>query len=108
MQLDLFYRGTHMKIRTNLLMSLLLTASSLALAQGTAGSGHGGGGAADNSAGVASGATTGNGSEMPASSTMSHSKSMRKHPAKSSQIKKPENDTTNIPGADASSDAKGK
>lgn len=91
-----------MKIKKALLISTLLAASSLAMAQG---SGGGGGGPAGNdpNGGTNAGATR-EGGDMGASGAMAHSKT-HKHSKKST--KKPATDTTNMPGADASSDTKG-
>lgn len=88
-----------MKIRHALLVSTLLAASSLAMAQG------GGGGPAGNdpNAGTNAGATR-EGGDMQASGATAH-KSTKKHHMK--HTKKPATDTTNMPGADASSDTKG-
>jgi hypothetical protein len=93
---------TVMKIKNAVLVSTLLAASSLAVALG----GGGGGGPAGNdpSAGTNAG-TTREGGDMQASGAMAHSKPMKKHDMKSS--KKPATDTTNMPGANASSDTKG-
>ncbi|MFM0645122.1 hypothetical protein PQR14_12400 [Paraburkholderia bryophila] len=89
-----------MKIKHALLISTLLAASSLAMAQGS-----GGGGAAGNdpNAGTNAGSTR-EGGDMQASGASAH-KSMKKHHTK--KAKKPMTDSTNTPGADASSDTKG-
>ena len=96
-----------MKIRNALLISTLLAASSLAVAQGAGGGA--GGGPAGNSLSTDGGAnaSTREGGDMQASGAMSHSK-MKKHSSKSSKTTKPATDTTNMPGANASSDTKGK
>jgi hypothetical protein len=91
-----------MKIKHALLVSTLLAASSLAMAQG-AGGGGGGPAGDDPSAGTNAG-TTREGGDMQASGTMAH-KPAKKHAMK--HTKKPVTDTTNMPGADASSDTKG-
>lgn len=93
-----------MKTRYALLVSTLLAASSLAMAQG-AGGGGGGGGPAGNDPNA--GNTTANSTReggTPASAAMAHP---RKHHMKHSKATKPATDTTNMPGADASSDTKG-
>lgn len=96
-----------MKIKHAILVSALLAASSVAMAQGSGGGG-GGGPAGDNTAGA--GGATGpaasrEGGDAMASGTMASPK-MKKHHVKKS-VKKPMTDTTNTPGADASSDTKG-
>lgn len=93
------------KTRNVLLISTLLAASSLAMAQG-AGGGGGGPAGNDPNAGTTAGATR-EGGDMQASGAMAHSKSMKKHHTKSSKASKPATDSTNMPGADASSDTKG-
>ncbi|CAB3793457.1 hypothetical protein [Paraburkholderia fynbosensis] len=95
-----------MKIRHALLVSTMLAASSLAMAQaGGGGGGAGGGGPAGNdpSGGTTAG-TTREGGDMQAPGTTTHSK---KHQMKHSKTTKPATDSTNMPGADASSDTKG-
>jgi hypothetical protein len=86
------------KIRNVLLVSTLLAASSLAMAQGSGG----GGGPAGNdpNAGTNAGATR-EGGDMQASGATAHAKKHMKH------TKKPATDTTNMPAADASSATKG-
>ncbi|WP_025597614.1 hypothetical protein [Burkholderia sp. WSM2230] len=99
-----------MKIKKALLVSTLLAASSLAMAQGAGGSGGGaGGGPAGNDPSTGAGANTSTreGGDMQAPGATSHSK-MKKHSSKSSKTMKPANDSTNMPGANASSDTKGK
>ncbi|HTH61424.1 MAG TPA: hypothetical protein VL689_14835 [Paraburkholderia sp.] len=102
-----------MKTRTTLVtasMTVLLAATGSAFAAGTGGgsaSGNGatGGGAAAN--GVYPAPTQGVEQGVPATGntagaqTTHHTKHTRHH------AKKPMNDTTNMPGADASSDTKG-
>lgn len=103
-----------MKTRTTLItasMTALLAAAGSAFAAG-------GGSASDNTGGATGGGAAANGvypaptqgveQGVPATgntqgaySTKHHRKPMRHH------AKKPVNDTTNIPGADASSDTKG-
>ena len=92
------------RTRSAILISALLAASSVAMAQG---SGGGGGGPAGNdpNAGTNAGSTR-EGGDMQASGAMAHSKSTQKHHMKSSKTK-PATDSTNMPGADASSDTKG-
>lgn len=89
-----------MKIRTALLVSTLLAASSLAMAQGGGGGGPAGN---DPNAGTNAGATR-EGGDMQASGAMAH-KSTKQHHMK--HTKKPAADMTNTPGADASSATKG-
>lgn len=94
-----------MKTRYALLVSTLLAASSLAMAQGAGGGGGGGGPAGnDPSGGNTTANSTREGGDMPASGAMAHPK---KHHMKHSKATKPATDTTNMPGADASSDTKG-
>ena len=90
------------KTRSVLLISTLLAASSLAMAQG-AGGGGGGPAGNDPNAGTTAGATR-EGGDMQASGATAHSKSTKKHHMKKT---KPATDSTNMPGADASSDTKG-
>ncbi|MFM0736072.1 hypothetical protein PQQ51_02345 [Paraburkholderia xenovorans] len=92
-----------MKIRNALLISALLAASSVAMAQGSGGGGGGGPAGNDPNAGTNAGATR-EGGDMQASGAAAHSKT-KKHHMKST--KKPATDSTNMPGADASSDTKG-
>jgi hypothetical protein len=93
------------------LVSALLALSGAAFAQG-AGGGNGGGAGGGSTGGGGAGMSTGNdtgaakaGQGANGGSTgMSHSTKMQ-HTSKTK--KKPMNDTTNTPGADASSDTKG-
>jgi hypothetical protein len=96
-------RRIPMKIRNALLVSTLLAASSLAMAQGSGGGGGGGPAGNDPNAGTNAGATR-EGGDMQASGAMAH-KSTKQHHMK--QTKKPATDTTSTPGADASSATKG-
>ncbi|AXE96501.1 hypothetical protein ACTJLC_15805 [Paraburkholderia sp. 22099] len=91
-----------MKIRHALLVSTLAAASSLAMAQG----GAGGGAAGTDPASTGVNTSTREGGDMQASGAMSHSKS-KMHHMKKSKTAKPATDTTNTPGANASSDTKG-
>jgi hypothetical protein len=92
------------KTRSAVLISALLAATSIAMAQG---SGGGGGGPAGNDpSGGTNAGTTREGGDMQASGAMAHSKSTKKHHMKSSKAK-PVTDSTNMPGANASSDTKG-
>ncbi|EIF34147.1 hypothetical protein BCh11DRAFT_01945 [Burkholderia sp. Ch1-1] len=93
------------RTRNVLLISTLLAASSLAMAQGSGGGGGGPAGS-DPNGGTTAG-TTREGGDMQASGAMAHSKSTRTHHMKKSKATKPATDTTNMPGADASSDTKG-
>jgi len=93
-----------MKTRYALLVSTLLAASSLAMAQGAGGGGGGGPAGNDPSAGNTTANSTREGGDMPASHAVAHP---RKHHMKHSKATKPATDTTNMPGADASSDTKG-
>jgi hypothetical protein len=105
-------RRTLMKIKKALLVSTLLAASSLAMAQGAGGAGGGAGGGSGGPAGndpstsAGANASTREGGDT-GSGTMSHS-TTKKHSSKSSKTTKPATDTTNMPGANASSDTKGK
>jgi hypothetical protein len=90
------------KTRSAVLISALLAVSSIAMAQGSGGGGPAGN---DPSGGTNAGATR-EGGDMQASGAMAHSKSTNKHHMKSSKAK-PATDSTNMPGADASSDTKG-
>ncbi|WP_144109443.1 hypothetical protein [Paraburkholderia sp. BCC1886] len=92
-----------MKIKHALLVSTLLAASSLAMAQGAGG---GGGGPAGNDPSGNTSAATREGGDMQASGATAHAKS-KTHHMKKSKAKKPMTDSTNTPGADASSDTKG-
>ncbi|ACC74373.1 hypothetical protein PPMP20_21835 [Paraburkholderia phymatum] len=89
-----------MKKSKAVIVAALFALSGGAFAQG-AGSGGGSAGGGGNGAGMSSSDETGAG--MAASGT--HSKA-KKHHKKSSHTK-PATDTTNMPGADASSDTKG-
>jgi hypothetical protein len=93
-----------MKTRYALLVSTLFAASSLAIAQGAGGGGGGGPAGNDPSAGNTTANSTREGGDMPASHAVAHP---RKHHMKHSKATKPATDTTNMPGADASSDTKG-
>jgi hypothetical protein len=92
-----------MKIGQAVLVSSLLVASSLAMAQG-AGGGGGGGPAGNDPSGGTNAGTTREGGDM-ASGTMAHSS--KHHMKHSKKTAKPITDTTNTPGANASSDTKG-
>jgi hypothetical protein len=91
-----------MKIRHALLVSTMLAASSLAMAQ--AGGGGGGGPAGNDPSGGTNAGTTREGGGTQAPSTGTHAK---KHQMKHSKATKSATDSTNMPGADASSDTKG-
>ena len=93
-----------MKIKHALMISTLLAASSLAMAQG---SGGGGGAAGNDPNGGTNAGSTREGGDMQASGASAHTKSKKKHSMKSTKAKKPMTDSTNAPGADASSDTKG-
>ncbi|WCM24755.1 hypothetical protein NDK50_28655 [Paraburkholderia bryophila] len=95
-----------MKIKHALMISTLLAASSLAMAQGSGGGGGGGAAGNDPNGGTNAGATR-EGGDMQASGASAHAKPMKKHQMKSTKAKKPMTDSTNAPGADASSDTKG-
>jgi hypothetical protein len=96
-------KGYQMKTRTTWIVAALLALSGSAFAQG-GGTGNGGGaaGGGGNGAGMSSSDQTGAG--MAASGTHASSKM---HHKKSTSHTKPATDTTNMPGADASSDTKG-
>jgi hypothetical protein len=86
-----------MKIKHALLVSTMLAASSLAMAQ--AGGGGGGPAGNDPSGGTTPGSTReGGDTQAPTAKT---------HSMKHSKATKPATDTTNMPGANASSDTKG-
>jgi hypothetical protein len=95
-------RRTVMKIRYAVVVSALLAASSVAMAQG-AGGGGGGGPAGNDPSNGANNATREGGDMGPTGAT--HATSTKKHHMK--KTKKVATDTTNMPGADASSDTKG-
>ncbi|MFC0402758.1 hypothetical protein [Paraburkholderia rhizosphaerae] len=91
-----------MKLTKACLLTALLALSGTVFAQGAGGGSTGGGGA-----GMATGNDTGAekaGQNANSSSEMGHSQ-MKHHSTKGK--KKPANDTTNMPGANASSDTKG-
>jgi hypothetical protein len=92
-----------MKIRYALAVSTLLAASSLAMAQGSGGGGGGGGPAGNDPHGGNTAGSTREGGEMAPGAT-AHAK---KHHSKHTKATKPMTDSTNMPGADASSDTKG-
>ncbi|WP_345816400.1 hypothetical protein AAGS40_19360 [Paraburkholderia sp. PREW-6R] len=90
-----------MKIKHAVLISALVAASSVAMAQG---SGGGGGGPAGNDPSNGTNTATREGGDMMASGATAHAKPRKHHMKKT---KKPMTDSTNMPGADASSDTKG-
>jgi hypothetical protein len=96
-----------MKMQKAVLISALLLGSGVALAAG--GGGAGTGGAGGNGNGNGGGGAPGDSAMTAASgsgpTTMSKSKTKKKHTHTTAS--KPANDTTNMPGADASSDTKG-
>lgn len=89
------------------LVSILLVSSAAAFAQGTAG-GSAGGGTAGQGGSNGSGNSNGPGAATApapmASAPSTHKKAMKHHKMSN---KKSATDTTNMPGADASSDTKG-
>lgn len=94
-----------MKTSQAWLVSALVVVSGAAFAQAGGGNGNGGNGGtggSGNAHGAATAAPTTNG--QPASGAMSSSGSKSHHMSKA---KKPKADSTNMPGADASSDTKG-
>jgi hypothetical protein len=94
-----------MKTSQAWLVSALVVVSGAAFAQAGGGNGNGGNGGtggSGNAHGAATAAPTTNG--QPASGAMSSSGSKSHHMSKA---KKPKTDSTNMPGADASSDTKG-
>lgn len=93
----------HAKVWT---MTALLALSGAAFAQagGNGNGGGGGSGGSGNAHGAATAGPTSNGD--PASGAMS-SGTMKMHRTAKSKVKKPVTDSTNMPGADASSDTKG-
>jgi hypothetical protein len=99
-----------MKLTKTLLVSALLALSGAAFAQGAGGGGGnagGGGSTGGGGAGMATGNDTGAdkaGQNAGGSGNMSHSQ-MQHHSTKGK--KKQMNDSTNMPGANASSDTKG-
>lgn len=96
------------------LIGLMLAASGGALAQG-AGGGNGSAGGGSNSTGntpaAASDERGGNAAypdqSAPGTGSTSNKSMQRSHTTAHTKTKKPMNDTTNTPGADASSDTKG-
>jgi hypothetical protein len=105
-----------MKLTKTWLAAALVALSGAAFAQGAGGGSTGGGGAGmatGNDTGAAkagqnAGGTNGmsnSGTNNSGTNSMSHSANTQHHPMKTK--KKPMNDTTNMPGADASSDTKG-
>jgi hypothetical protein len=95
-----------MKYPKAILVSAIVAMSGTVFAQAGGGNGNGGNGpagGAGNAHGAATAGLTANGS--PASGAMSSEGTKMHHMSKSK--KKPMNDTTNTPGADASSDTKG-
>lgn len=94
-----------MKITHAVLVSSLLAASSLALAQGAGGGAGGGGGPAgtDPNGNAAMSTREGGDTGAMGSSAAHSTHHMKKH----SKTTKPVTDTTNMPGANASSDTKG-
>lgn len=96
-----------MKHTKALLVSALVAISGAAFAQAGGGNGNGGNsgsGGSGNAHGAATAAPTTDG--QPTSGAMSSSGSKSHHMSKS-KTKKPKTDSTNMPGADASSDTKG-
>jgi hypothetical protein len=90
--------GTHMKKSNACIVAAMLALSGTAFAQSGGGGGAAGGGG--NGAGMSASDQTGAASSTrAASSKMSHKSK--------SKAKKPMTDSTNTPGADASSDTKG-
>jgi hypothetical protein len=87
-----------------LLASTLLVASSLAMAQGAGGGGGGGPAGNDPSAGSNAGTTREGGDMQAPGAKAQASKHSMRHSKKTT---KPATDSTNMPGADASSDTKG-
>ncbi|OBR46617.1 hypothetical protein A6456_29385 [Paraburkholderia tropica] len=97
-----------MKARHTLLATLLglaVAASGVTVAQ--AAGGTGGNGGTGNGTTGASGEGGGGYPEQGASITSSTTQKSTHHTHSKSHAKKPMNDTTNTPGADASSDTKG-
>ncbi|MFM0734707.1 hypothetical protein PQQ52_29915 [Paraburkholderia sediminicola] len=99
-----------MKYSRALLVTALVAMSGAVFAQSGGGNGNGGGngsGGSGNAHGAATaGPTTGGDA---ASGAMTGGSSTMHHTSKSkTKTKKPMSDTTNMPGADASSDTKGK
>lgn len=98
---------TLMRHTKALLVSALVAMSGAAFAQAGGGNGNGGGagtGGSGNAHGAATAAPTTNG--QPTSGAMSSSGSKSHHVSRT-KTKKPMTDSTNTPGADASSDTKG-
>jgi hypothetical protein len=94
-----------MKYSKALLVSALVAMSGAAFAQAGGGNGNGGTGSGNAHGAATAGPTVGG---EPASGAMSSGTSKMHHMSKTkSKMKKPMNDTTNTPGADASSDTKG-
>lgn len=98
-----------MKLAKTLLLSACVAMSGAAFAQAGGGNGNGGAGAGNAHGAATAGPTTGQaaGGE-PASGATSSSTMQKHHMSKSkSKAKHPMTDSTNMPGADASSDTKG-
>ncbi|MFM0502690.1 hypothetical protein [Paraburkholderia caffeinilytica] len=96
-----------MKHSKALIVSALVAMSGVAFAQAGGGNGNGGaGGGSGDAHGAATAGPTAGGE--PASGAMSAGGSKMHHTSKSkAKTKKPMSDSTNTPGADASSDTKG-
>jgi hypothetical protein len=98
---------TSMKYSKALLVSALVAMSTTAFAQAGGGNGNGGGGGTGGSGNAHGAATAGpTAGGDPASGAMS-SGAPKSHHMSKPKAKKPMNDSTNTPGADASSDTKG-
>ncbi|MFL9902004.1 hypothetical protein PQR71_28320 [Paraburkholderia fungorum] len=96
-----------MKYSKALLVSALVAMSGVAFAQAGGGNGNGGNGGTGGSGNAHGAATAGpTAGGEPASGAMSSGTSKMHHTSKS-KAKKPMSDSTNMPGADASSDTKG-
>jgi hypothetical protein len=105
-QIDNHWRQAMKQGNRILIAALFAAASTVALAQAGGGNGGGGngngGGGGGNGHGAATAGPTTNGN--PASGTMANSHMSHHKP----KMQKSATDTTNMPGADASSDAKGR
>ncbi|HYS63014.1 MAG TPA: hypothetical protein VEN30_04205 [Paraburkholderia sp.] len=97
-----------MKYLTALLVSALVAMSGAAFAQAGGGNGNGGGGGTGGSGNAHGAATAGPTAGGEPASGVTGSGSSKMHHTSRPKMKKPMNDKTNMPGAEASSDTKGK
>lgn len=90
------------------LVAACVVASGAAFAQAGGGNGNSGTGGGQAHGAATAAPTAGNEPASNAMGSMGNSTSSMKHHQKKSKMGKPMTDTTNTPGADASSDTKGK